>query len=173
MKQKWNCKQMYSNRNHQLQNMFLKRRELIKSPKLRIMTCLTMMLRCNQFSMFYWINLLSKPHLRLKKSMNSKILESLSMSTTSVGNWKMQIGNKKSSGRYNASNRKIRHLIMQEWNESSNSRPCRNCSALTLPRTSCQRISRRACSTWQTRTTGVIPSKISSMWTSRTGCTTL
>jgi hypothetical protein len=52
--------------------------------------------------------------LRLKKNMNLKILESLSMNITSVANLKMLTGNKKSSGRYNASNRKIRHSIMQE-----------------------------------------------------------
>lgn len=52
--------------------------------------------------------------MRLKKNMNLKILESLSMNITSVANLKMLTGNKKSSGRYNASNRKIRHSIMQE-----------------------------------------------------------
>lgn len=66
--------------------MFLKRLVSIKSLKLKIMTYLIMMLKYNQFLMFYSINQLSKLHSRLRRNMNLKILESLSMSTTNVAN---------------------------------------------------------------------------------------
>jgi len=169
MRQKWNCKLMSSNRNHQLQNTSLKRLVLIRLLRLRIMTYSIMMLKFNPSWTCYLTNLSSKPLLRLKRSTSSRRSGGSSTNTTNVVNLKMVSGNKKSRKRYNASSRKTRHLIMQGWRESNNLRPCRSFSAWTLLRISCQPTSRRVCNTWLTRTTGEIHSKTSSMLTSKTG----
>ena len=51
------------------------------------------------------------------------------MSITNVVKLKIKTGNRKLSGRYNASSRKTRHSIMQERRESNNLKLCISYSA--------------------------------------------
>lgn len=147
MKQKWNCRPMFSNRNPQHQNISLRKQELIKSLRLKIMTCSTMILRCSQFWMSCLTRLLSRLLWRLKKSTNLKKFVSSNTNITSVDSLKIPIGNKKLSVRFQGSSRRIRPLIMLAKRESNNSILCRSFSAWILPRPSSPRISKPACST--------------------------
>ena len=146
MKQKWNCRPTFSNRNPQLQNTFLRKPELTKSPKLRTMTYSTTMLRCSQFLMCCSTNQLSRLLLKLKKNTSLKKFVSSNMSITRGDNLKILIGSKKSREKSRGSSKRIRLLIMLGRRESSNSIPCRSSSAWILPRPSSLRILKLACS---------------------------
>ena len=146
MKQKWNCRPTFSNRNPQLQNTSLRKPELTKSPKLRTMTYSTTMLRCSQFLMCCSTSRLSRLLLRLKRNTSLKKFVSSNMSITRGDNSKILIGSKKSREKSQGSSKRIRLLIMLGRRESSNSIPCRSYSAWILPRPSSLRILKLVCS---------------------------
>lgn len=172
MKQKWNCKLMFSNRNPQHQDMSLRKPESTKSLKLRITISLIMTLRCSQFLTFYWTKRSSRLPWRSKRNMNLKKYVSSNMSITSADSSRMPTGSKKSREKSQGSSRRTRLWTMPERRESSSSTPCRSCNAWTSLRISYPWISKRACSIWLTKITGGTLSRISWMWTSKTGCMT-
>lgn len=146
MKQKWNCRPTFSNRNPQLQNTSLRKPELIKSPKLRTMTSSTTTWRCSQFWMSCSTSQLSRQLSRLKRNTSLKKFVSSNMSITRGDNLKIRIGSKKSREKSQGLSKRIRLSTMPGRRGSSNSIPCRSSSAWILPRPSCLRISKPVCS---------------------------
>lgn len=146
MKQMWNCKQMFSNRNRPLRNMFQRKLESIKSLKSRTMTSLIMMLKSNQSSMYFSAKQLTKLALKSRKNLSLMKSGSLSTTTQKEDSLKNKIGNKKSNVKSQELRSKTRHLRMQEWRESNKLKLWISFNAWILLKASFKTISNQACS---------------------------